>query len=319
MTASAGSFHPIFAAIGLIVGVVLFVHGFHRLRLRRRILGMPTSRIRSVAMGFVEVAGAAVAPPSLVDPIYGQPCAFYRIKVQEYRKRRKSGSWRTIHKDSSDSRPFLVDDGSGRAEVRPAGAELHFKNTLRAQRNLLTRLFSDDAVQEYLGRFSNGMRSVRVEADIIRPGQLVFAVGHATPTREAGPGVSKGEAARAIKESSVLRASLDANGDGAVDAVEWDTGVESVRREMESERGRKEAEEERRDIRPPVAIQKGPRLPFILADSQENLVSRMGWQAAVEILAAPLLVFFCGRYLAIAAGFLRTGLRHTTGADIPDF
>ena len=74
--------------IGLGVGIILFVKGFFWLRTKRMIENIPTSKIRSLAMGLVEIKGSVVAykKPLLKSPFQGKPCVWFRYMIQEYRK-----------------------------------------------------------------------------------------------------------------------------------------------------------------------------------------------------------------------------------------
>ena len=51
-------------------------YGFLCLRLKRRVENTPTSRIRSLAMGMVEVKGKAIRSYALVSPMTQLPCVF---------------------------------------------------------------------------------------------------------------------------------------------------------------------------------------------------------------------------------------------------
>ena len=50
----------IYSAIGFVAGLVFFLKGFGWLKRKRLIENIPTSTIRSLAMGLVEIYGAVV-------------------------------------------------------------------------------------------------------------------------------------------------------------------------------------------------------------------------------------------------------------------
>ena len=59
----------------------------------------------------------------LTAPLSGRACVFYEAIVEQYHSNGKSGSWRTIIRESHGV-PFALDDGTGRALVDPSGAQL---------------------------------------------------------------------------------------------------------------------------------------------------------------------------------------------------
>lgn len=95
------------------------------LRLRRRyriILDTPTSRISDVREGFVELKGRVKPLKTLVSPISGETCVFWRYEIQEPHFSPRSGSrWRTLRSDER-CEDFLLEDDSGVVLVKAAGA-----------------------------------------------------------------------------------------------------------------------------------------------------------------------------------------------------
>jgi len=110
-------------AVGFIAGTVIFVLGFRLLQRRRLILDTPFSKIRSASMGMVEVSGLAAGPYTMIAPITGRPCYYYRTLVWELKQRGKNKEWVKVVAECSHL-PFFVDDNTGRVLVDPRGAEL---------------------------------------------------------------------------------------------------------------------------------------------------------------------------------------------------
>jgi hypothetical protein len=76
----------------------------------------PTSKIRSAAQGYVELAGAVepVDAEPLVDPIQHQPCVWFRVETFKVERRSSSrAQWRLPIKSAESSRPFLLRDETG--------------------------------------------------------------------------------------------------------------------------------------------------------------------------------------------------------------
>src|SRR2546429_4904509 len=102
----------IFCAVGFCAGLGLFVYGFRLLQRRRLILDTPFSRIRSAAMGMVELSGLAVGPYTMPAPVTGRPCYYYRTKVSEFKQSGKNKEWVTVAGECLHL-PFFLDDNTG--------------------------------------------------------------------------------------------------------------------------------------------------------------------------------------------------------------
>jgi len=121
----------IFFSIFLIVGLILFVLAFYYLKIKHLIQNTPTSKIRSVAMGFAEVCGKVIPTEKngiLISPFSNQKCVYYKYIIQEYRSSGKSSSWVTIKQDKV-KRHFYVKDESGRILIDPTHAKIDIKKT----------------------------------------------------------------------------------------------------------------------------------------------------------------------------------------------
>src|SRR5437867_13388410 len=102
--------HLIYDLIAFLAGGGLIVFGFIVLRRKRLLENVPTSRIRSVAMGFAELAGRAKNRPPLAAPFSDIPCVYYRYLVEEERRRSRGGrEWTTIDRGES-TQPFYLQD-----------------------------------------------------------------------------------------------------------------------------------------------------------------------------------------------------------------
>jgi hypothetical protein len=117
--------------------------------------------------------------------------------VQEYRSSGKSGHWRTIFKRAS-TEPFAIDDGTGQAQVLPAGARLTLVDDVRAMRGLFGNMTDETlAAIERLGVSTTGFlgfgRRLRVRERYVTPGEQVYVLGEVErlggqPTLRSIPG-----------------------------------------------------------------------------------------------------------------------------------
>jgi len=173
------------AAVGAVAGVFLFIRGFVMLREKRIIMNTPSSKIRSAAMGLVEVSGAARGPQTIPAGITGEPCYYYRAIAWQLRQNGKNESWKKVA-DESLYVPFFVDDSTGCLLVDPQGAELdvhrNFKDEIGSSFFRTNELMPAD-VNGFLIR--NGLtlsERTRLEEYCIKPEYPLFVLGTLSQT-----------------------------------------------------------------------------------------------------------------------------------------
>lgn len=107
-------------------GAYAFASGFTEYQRYQLVIGTPTSKIRSMAMGMVEVEGTALPPQGrklLRSPVTGSECLFYRYEVEEYQQNGDDKDWVTID-EGMEGIAFYVQDDTGYVLVDPRGADL---------------------------------------------------------------------------------------------------------------------------------------------------------------------------------------------------
>jgi hypothetical protein len=164
-------------------GVGLFLYGFKVRAMQRVIENTPTSTVRSLPLGFVEVAGTALPDgEALLSPLTNQPCVFYRYRIEEQRGSRNSRRWVTVAEDRS-SEPFYLEDSTGRVLIVPMGADARLSRE---------RVFSDrwpGALPDHVARTLRtigeptaswlGPRTLRCREAYIAPGDPLYVLGTA--------------------------------------------------------------------------------------------------------------------------------------------
>ena len=115
---------PWLAAAALAGGPWLFWKGFRQLRTLRLIQNTPTARIRSMAMGLVELHGRVRARSALTAPFSARTCAYWEVDVSVRGRRR--GGWTVIHRNRS-GHPFFLEDDTGAALLYPGGSECRIR------------------------------------------------------------------------------------------------------------------------------------------------------------------------------------------------
>ncbi len=84
----------------------MFKANFKTLKRKRAIQGVPTSKIRAVAMGQVEVSGEVIA--TLTEPVDKKECVYYYLSISEGKEK----YWNLIHYETK-SESFFLNDGTG--------------------------------------------------------------------------------------------------------------------------------------------------------------------------------------------------------------
>jgi len=195
---------PVFGACA---GVYLFYRGFRMLRRKRLILNTPTSKVRSAAMGLVEVNGLAVGPYVMNAPITGLPCYYHRSIAWQWRQSGKNKSWQKVA-DESRHLLFFVDDNTGRLLINPQGAEMDIHRDFHEE--FSTSFFSSGLdvpanVSTFLMRHGISTdKKIKVEEYCIKPKNALFIMG----TLSENPGLRVSPDPVVTQSGDVLTASV---------------------------------------------------------------------------------------------------------------
>lgn len=119
-----------FPFILLGVGVTLLILGFNALSKKRLIENTPTSKIRSIAMGPIEIFGKVKISGDghLITPLSNKQCVYYKYLVEEYKRQGKHSRWVNIM-SGTDKRHFFLDDGTGKVLVDSQDANIDLPKT----------------------------------------------------------------------------------------------------------------------------------------------------------------------------------------------
>lgn len=279
-------------------GVWLFYDGFKKLWLHRKARGLPTAKIHAAAMGTVEVCGRALSAAPLTDPIFGRPCVFYRITI----KVPERFGWRTCEQVDSAETPFYLEDDTGCAMIDPAKAEIHLGSRVCAQSGFGETKDPEPLVAAYLKQLKKQYGLVKFEADIIREGFPIYALGVARPAAKIGETrvrpISLRDVVRRLKGDSARMAAMDENDDGRLAQEEWDRGLAAYRKEL-AESGATETVPLAN-----IAVGTGPQQKLVLADSEEQLFGKLAKLSLYQIAGGPLLTAAALLYLFWGLGWL---------------
>ena len=173
----------IYLVAGTVGGFGLFIYGWMIRQRKRLIESIPTSTIRSLALGLVEISGQAQPEGSLLSsPFNGLPCVFYSYSVEEHVGSGKQARWETIAKGTSEQ-PFFVRDTTGRVLIVPLGAELILPDERTSRSNWMGELPSSTTTGlNRLGISTErwmGSRTLRCRESFILPDEQVYVLGTA--------------------------------------------------------------------------------------------------------------------------------------------
>jgi E3 ubiquitin ligase len=281
----------LFDVVAILVGAGLIVFGFVVLRRKRLLENVPTSRVRSVAMGFAELLGVAKNRTPLVAPYSGIPCVYYRYLLEEERQRSRGGrEWTTIDQGESTD-PFYLQDETGALLVDPAGAETVLE---RSYRNI-------ERGERWLGRRK------RYSEWWIVTGQKLFVAGTVRRLRDAvlERRAALGDRLRTLKHDPEQMKRFDADHDGQISTEEWGNAVRSVQDELVREDAQAPAEPPEESI----AIGKGSdETTFVIAErGGKSLLMRLRLEAAGSLAGGVVVVVVFAISFLSRAGVLQGG------------
>jgi len=248
------------AAVG--AGVFAFTHGFRALRLQRLIQDTPTARVRSMAMGIVELEGALRRRSRAVAPFTDRDCVWWEVELQTLRQSNKgTRHWQTVHREQS-GHPFYLEDGTGTALVYPQGAQVSAGDVVTEE----THGFGvPEPYAGYMERRQLGMRHLwsvgpmRFRERRLEEGRAVYVLGRAHPRAQA-------------VDVSADEEALEATGTDAM-------GATHVRHY---------------DAQYTAVIRRGKRDPaFLISDrSEKSIAAEYGVKAFGGLIGGPMLALF---------------------------
>jgi len=271
------------AQTGLLSGFGAFLSvwlGFKTLKLKRLVENTPTSKIRSLAMGLVEIKGTDRRQFALFSPMSHLACVYYRLT--RYKKNQKD-QWVVSSITSSGHVPFWVEDETGRVSVDPTGAKIQVGQSQES--------FSTSS--SALGGFHSKDEKWREE--LIYDGALIYVLGKARVKTEPVPRLKRrAEALRALKQDALKMRRFDRDGDGKIDATEWQAARDSVEEQLQTEDLNASTRRKQQQEQIIIGRDELKAMPFVIAE------------AAAEVHLTRRYAIYAGFFLGTA--LVLTGL-----------
>jgi hypothetical protein len=253
---------PVVSALSMGTGGWAFLHGFRALRLQQVIRNTPTAKVRSLAIGLVELQGELKGRSRTRGPFTDRDCVWWEVELQTLRDSNKGmRQWQTVHRESS-GHPFYVDDGTGAALIYPQGADIRAGDVVSEE----TGGFGvPEPYASFMETRALAMRKLwsigpmRFRERVLEEGRAVFVLGRAEPRPRS-------------VEVSMDAEVLEATGTDAI-------GAKYVRMN---------------DGRCTAVIRKGPRDPALLISdkSEKSMSTEYGLKAFGGLVGGPLLAMF---------------------------
>ena len=179
--------------VGMIAGGFLFFAGLKWFGYKRLIENIPTSKIRAIAMGLVEIFGKVVPIEKnlLLSPFSNIDCVYYKYTIERWVKKDDNHHWQVVNSGKT-SLPFKLKDGTGSVLIDPVGANIDIKSkTFSSDAGHdpppIIQNFLNNSNLKYEGFFGINYR-MRYRESIIVPDENLYIIGNATdnPFKEDG-------------------------------------------------------------------------------------------------------------------------------------
>ncbi|OGS44404.1 MAG: hypothetical protein A2539_02110 [Elusimicrobia bacterium RIFOXYD2_FULL_34_15] len=259
----------------VITGLFVFNYG-HKQHLKKKLIeNIPTSKIRSVAMGFSEVNGLAKQKFPLKSSLTHTDCVYYKFTIEREKTGNKGHKYWVLTNSGQSTTYFYVQDGNDKLLVDPLNAEIIIEPDYR---------FTDIEGS----RFGQPSR-VRFTEWYIKPDDYIYILGSVKKFKDSIIDRKDKllECLRKLKENKEKLKEFDLNKDGNINAEEWDKVREKAEQEL--------IEEELKNPQMPeddLVIAKGDsEKTLIISDrSEKEIVKKLLFNSILLFLIAFILI-----------------------------
>jgi hypothetical protein len=260
------------------VGLIAFVHAFVLLGRKRAIENCPTSKLRSMPMGLVEVKGRARQKYSLKAPFSLTDCVYYAYKQYEWEHAGNQAGYRLKQWGESGHVPFYLEDETARVLILPEHAIIKAGTSQEMSAPFGGAL----GMSQVLSKTGNQ----KIVERVIPIGEPLYVMGFAHPLRTGGEVRHEHflKKVRELKSDPGRLMDYDLDGDGAISETEW----EGARRDMQ-EASLLEQTDDGRD-RVCISEHSTGGLFYISDRHEEHLTRSMAWRIPVLLCLGVALV-----------------------------
>ena len=248
---------------------------------KRVFMDTPTSKIHSAAQGYVQLEGTGhiYDDIELRGPHTNAPCLWYDYLVERREGSGKDAKWVTEEHITS-TELFMLQDKTGWCVINPVKADVieshkvvNYQNANRSEASWYNRYY-------------------RVTEKTILPKVSMTVIGEYQTIRRidtmGGSEALLGDLVKTWKaDYDALLAKYDTDGDGQIDADEWERVLADARQEVQRERADAQAEEGVNTMAYPYKHRK----PYVISTkTEEELIRRYNLHQGLSILALLIAV-----------------------------
>ena len=119
----ASEFFSYFPLGILVIIAIMLMFPTSKKRFLRLQASLPTSKIKSLAKGLVEIQGKLIMKDPLISPVGNEECIGYYYTIEDIQKdKNRKNSYTTIHRETKCN-VFQIKDDTGIVEVIPEDIE----------------------------------------------------------------------------------------------------------------------------------------------------------------------------------------------------
>ena len=209
----SSSFDLIIPFIFLIIaGIILLIWGLSSFKMKRLIENTPTSKIRSIAMGLVEIYGEVepLKDNILKSPFSNNDCVYYKYKVEELRQSGKSTTWVTIKK-GEEKKLFHLKDETGSVLIDLTDAKIDiptdniFDSSLGKDPPETVKQFLSTRNIAWEGFLLGINKTMKYTEYFIAPGDKLYIMG----TADDNPYVKEASAEKSVEDIMIQKGKFE--------------------------------------------------------------------------------------------------------------
>lgn len=168
-----------YSIAGLFFGIFIFFKSFGKYKEKKLIENTPTSKVRSIAMGPVEIYGEVIENKSdlITAPFSRKKVAYCKWTIEEYRKSGKHSKWVTVKRGVIGKYFYLKDKtGSVLVEVKGANVDIPIDNESKRVNDKIKSFLDSQGISYKTWIFNKQMR---FREYFLEQGDKVYIFGNA--------------------------------------------------------------------------------------------------------------------------------------------